>query len=664
MACLLVRSRHCSTLGFPIRRQISAIQVRSISERLMGFLLLCFAGIASAQQVPGVQMFSTRNFNIDLASGSVTVGFSIRSKAGKIPVSYSLVGNYQISTGLVAGSSSLLPPSAGLAPQLNAHTFGYRVYYTTTSKTLTCNGGFIETYGGWVVYDTTGAAHSLGDFWVDANGACYPFPSVVQAVDGSGLTVTSASPGYLSAKTVYDSAGYSYISSALTDPDGVTVTASGNGTTTNYTDSLGATFIAQNYSSSDLPTTMVYENASGNNINPPFTIAYQSFNLQSNFNCKALGYTYADYSVSAVSLPISITDPTGAVTKITYETTPGYSGYYTGRLASITYGSGGSISYAYSQNGDAQGQNGLDCVSFVVPMITVTLNDNNGNVNKWTYVNSKRSTANNFTVTATDPASNQTAYNFATEFQTQAATYQGGCPATTSGCTGGGTLLSTVTTCYNANFTNCATPSYVTLPISQTDVYTSYGSSSSNLVETKFDTTYGNVLEVRQYDFGAAMPPTGTPASDTLNYYGQSWNGTSCTAYPSGVYIYDTPCYSYTNSAGVTIAKKQVTYSNSGHPTSTVSWTGSTSLTSTATYNNTGTVATVTDVNGNGVYTYAYNGTDGCNDLLPTSVTVTGPDLTGGICTRWNERESTWRKAGHANQEVQARANRDDAAAD
>ena len=39
-------------------------------------------------------------------------------------------------------------------------------------------------------------------------------------------------------------------------------------------------------------------------------------------------------------------------------------------------------------------------------------------------------------------------------------------------------------------------------------------------------------------------------------------------------------------------------------------------------------------------------------------------DLTGSICTRWNERESTWRKTGHAPTEVQARANRDDAAAD
>ena len=39
-------------------------------------------------------------------------------------------------------------------------------------------------------------------------------------------------------------------------------------------------------------------------------------------------------------------------------------------------------------------------------------------------------------------------------------------------------------------------------------------------------------------------------------------------------------------------------------------------------------------------------------------------DVTGKICTKWNERESTWRKAGHADQEVQTRADRDDAAAD
>jgi|SRR5450432_1503261 len=38
-------------------------------------------------------------------------------------------------------------------------------------------------------------------------------------------------------------------------------------------------------------------------------------------------------------------------------------------------------------------------------------------------------------------------------------------------------------------------------------------------------------------------------------------------------------------------------------------------------------------------------------------------DVTGQFCTKWKERESTGRKSGHADEEVQARANRDDAAA-
>jgi hypothetical protein len=60
-----------------------------------------------------------------------------------------------------------------------------------------------------------------------------------------------------------------------------------------------------------------------------------------------------------------------------------------------------------------------------------------------------------------------------------------------------------------------------------------------NLVETKFDATYGNVLEIKRYDFGAAMPPTGNPMSDTHN----------------------TPCYSHTkNSSGTDVAKTQIIY--------------------------------------------------------------------------------------------------------
>ena len=68
---------------------------------MWAFLLLFCVGIGNAPvgQAPGVQMLSTRNFNIDLASSSMTVEFPIRSKGGKIPISYSLVGNYGILTG-------------------------------------------------------------------------------------------------------------------------------------------------------------------------------------------------------------------------------------------------------------------------------------------------------------------------------------------------------------------------------------------------------------------------------------------------------------------------------------------------------------------------------------------------------------------------------------
>jgi hypothetical protein len=390
----------------------SRIQLRRSTPSLWAFLLLFCVGVGDAQvgQAPGIQMFSTRSFNIDLATSSITTDLPIRSKLGKIPVSYSLIGNYQI----YAGTSSQLNYNLSggpMAGQITAHTFGYGLNYTATTI-LSCNGGSIEGYGHWMLYDTSGTAHPLSfEGYVDAEGTCYTFPASTTTADGSGLTVTSNSKGLHSSFTVYDKAGYAYGGATLTDPDGATITESGTGTVT-VTDSLASTFMTETFSGNYL-SSLAYPGASGSNISPPFKIAYQSFNLKSNFNCSGLGYNYADYSYAAISLPISITDPTGAVTTIGYENTPGNSGYTTGRLASITYGTGGSISYAYGQNGDAQGQNGFDCVSFVVPLITVTVSDNNGNTNKWTYANYNRgSTAGNFTVVQTDPANNQTAYNF------------------------------------------------------------------------------------------------------------------------------------------------------------------------------------------------------------------------------------------------------------
>ena len=464
------------------------------------------------------------------------------------------------------------------------------------------------------VIDTTGARHGVSGSGALPCTGTRNFSGTT--VDGSGYTLVITgywATGKNGSALLYDKSGNAVNISgtttpwSITDPDGATITAT-TGNPILYTDSLGQPVMKFN------GATYEYTDTNGNNQS--YTITGVVNNWVTNFACA--GINDSNYS-SWFAPPVSITTPTGASYALSYEQTPGHaSGNITGRLAKITYPSGGSVSYAYSG-----GNNGINCSSGVVPVLTITRNDNNGHIDKWTYVNSNSSsTPGNFTVTETDPANNQTIYSFSGEYQTQMATYEGGCPTSKLGCNGGGTLQRTTTTCYNANFSSCATPGTVPSPtISQTDVYTSINGSSSNLVETKYD-SYGNTTEVKQYDFGATTPPTGNPLSDTsITHAGV--NGATCgTVAPNQ---YDRPCSITTlNPSGSTMVQvNQVnyTYSN-GHPTQTSYWvSGSTFRNASATYGSNGTISTFTDIRGV-VSSYAYNGTGGCNGLLPTSLTV------------------------------------------
>jgi RHS repeat-associated protein len=603
-----------------------------LAVRRFGFLLAlapCLAGIGLAQVDPaaGIQMFSTRENNVDLATSSITVNFPIRGKAGKIPLSYSLVGNYHVYGETILTSHFLNLSSTGLQGQLNAHDYGYRITYTS-QQTVDCNNNFHDTvYQNFVVIDQSGASHPLPtSIQTDsANPPCFTWPTTPQTTtDGSGLTAVDEFH-------IYDKSGVEYYGGTLTDPDGATVSTSGG----TYTDSLGTTFLtATSGGGGGASDTYTYKDASGNNQN--FTVAYKEYTLRSNFGCVALGYGYTDYNDSSAPayLPYTITDPNGAVTTLTYETTPGVSGapygtYTTGRIASITFGSGGSISYAYSQNGDSQGNNGMDCVTFVVPKLTVTVNDNNGNSGPYTYVNSDRSLAspNNFTVTKTDPAGNQTAYNFSGEYQTQAVYHQGT-----------GTVLKTMTTCYGVNGStppsraSCPAPSTTpTLPITETDVYTSLGTSSYNEVQTKFDATYRNVLSEVDYDFGAS-----TILSQRYIAYG-TYNGSACVSV--GNYINDKPCVDKTeNGSGTVLAESLFAYNTDGTLASLSKWTGpaentwqQTSFGYGANGATAGILSSVTEPNG-AVTSF---GSFACNGMLPGATTYPLSSV-GSDATTWD----------------------------
>ena len=615
-------------------------RIRTSVEKNCLYILICVILMVnccwSQDTTTGIIPFSTRKFGIDLASSSITQIIPTRSKGGKIPASYVFSGNFAV----YAGSPNLAVVT-GFTGQFSNLLFGASVTYThVTPHQAGCNGGYVDYYSGYYLYDGLGTPHSLGGVITDTGG-CHAIPASITTQDGSAFTVIPSQTSYtkIVPSAIYDSSGNSYNNSTgLADPDGATITTSGFPIAT-FTDSLGQPFVSEHFQSSSpyLLTDVTYTDGSGKTQD--YVESWKSWTLQSNFNCSAHG-GLPDYSSSGVYLLSSITSPDGSVTTFGYEQTPGYgSGYTTGRIASITYGSGGSISYAYAQNGDTQGQNGFDCKTLVIPQIKVTVNDKNGTSSTWTYNNSKTSTTLNFTVTETDPAGNQTVYSFSGEYQTQAAYYQGSAT---------GTPLKIVMTCYNKNFTNCATPSYVLLPITQTDVYTNFNStnpSAGNLVETQYD-SYNNVTALIRGDWGGAT------TSQTLMYYGQSWNGTSCTAYSAG-YIYNTPCYiKVEDGSGNVVAQTKITYSNTGHATSVAKWvSGSNWLTTSMGYGGgsaaAGVLTSATDVNGNLTTTLS---NFVCNGMLPTTwsmsatnVSLSGSeawDCNGGVRTSFTDANS------------------------
>jgi RHS repeat-associated protein len=573
---------------------------------------------------------------VNLANSSISVSLPLRTKTGPIAFSSVIFGAsnaYQIIANPSAPYWQMTLPSFQPLTNVGATIDDY-------PTETTCKGQVDWYYSDFAVADAFGTRHPLSPTLVLDSGGCLPLPSGPQSTtDGSGYTVVFT--GVVTYQ-MYDRHGNTFppigSTTGMTTPDGITLLDTYNGNAQTITDSLTATPVLTTNPTNGTGSSSTYNYTDAAGHTQTYTVNYSGYTQATNFACNGVfegptrGY-----------LPTEIVTPEGNYT-IAYETTPNYSStkfappYWTGRISEITLPSGGSISYTYSG-----GNEGINCTSWVVPTLTRTLNDGAGNSSTWTYVNSNTSGTlgspdgyANFTVAETDPAGNQTVHYFQGQYQTQTMTYEGGCPTTISGCTGGGTLLRTVTTCFNGNFSNCSAPTtLIAMPFSQTDVYTSTNGSSSNLVETKYDTVHGNIIEIKQYDFGASMPPTGSPISDTVVSYGQSWNGTSCSAYATGTYIFDTPCYSHTmNSSGVDVAKTQITYSSTGHPTSTMQWvSGSTWLTTSATYNSNGTVATAHDVNG-ALSTYSYNGTTSCNGFLPTSVTVTGSGLpSGGLTT-------------------------------
>jgi hypothetical protein len=340
-----------------------------------------------------------------------------------------------------------------------------------------------------------------------------------------------------------------------------------------------------------------------------YTISYVTKTVRTNFGCSGI----SEFGPTSESLVNEVTLPDGSYYEFTYEPTPGYSGDVTGRVASVRLPTGGTISYTYTGGNNSTG---IECADGSTSGLQRTTPDTSSSY--WSYSRTLGSGAAS-TTTITDPPGNETVLTFQGIYETERQVYQGSIS---------GTLLKTRYTCYNGSTTPCNSTA-ITLPITGRAVTAQLPPSSSNLESERVISynTSGLVTEKDEYAYGSGAP--GSIVRKTLTSYASLGNGivdmpatvtienSSGTVQAETTYTYD-----QTTVVATSGTPQHVSISGSRGNATTIQnlVSGSTSLTKTFTYYDTGNVDVATDVNG-GTTTYNYSSaTATCGNAFASSI--------------------------------------------
>jgi len=152
---------------------------------------------------------------INLLNNNIILNVPVRSKAGVIPFSYALSGNYAMSAVPSGHSTVWLPTGPPLAPKGIESSFVGSASPTTTSNATCPNGNATIKYTNWFVAWPNGTSSPLPtaaytDIKTDGSGASCLTGSgfTAQTIDGTGLTVVVASNANTSS-SIYGSSGRS-----------------------------------------------------------------------------------------------------------------------------------------------------------------------------------------------------------------------------------------------------------------------------------------------------------------------------------------------------------------------------------------------------------------------------------------------------------------------
>lgn len=622
-----------------------------------------------AQVTPGTPPWASLNSGpfdvINLGSLNGHFDINVRTKAGRVtPFTYDITYDTSIWYPTTVNGQQTWQPVSAYGWTFPTISAGYLTNQTVATVTEPCNPPnnmnpiTFYVYAYWEYHDVKGGTHpaNITSTSLPANTGCINTGQAVSGTttDGTQYTINVATGSGSATVTGADGKLYNLpinpttTVSTTTDTNGNEITSDANG---NITDTLGTVALT---ASGISPKTFQYTAPNGSTAT--WTMNYTSYNIKTNFGCSGI----AEYTANGVLLPTSLVLPDGTQYQFTYENTVNNNGYKTGRLASLTLPTGGSITYTYPiTNGGAN--NGITCADGSAPAsvngsasLTRTLSPGG----TWTYYRSQVS-GNHWQTKMTSPpdptVGNDTVVDFQQDsstgqygnthnfFETQRKEYQGSvssnsCSATiTSNC-----LLRTTITCWNtANPTpaNCPTTSVSTLISRQTIFsYLPDTSSSSKVSETDIQwTQYSDPLlptEIDNYDYGTGSP--GTVISRILNSYlllgntirlsGTSVEDANYNVKASTGYVYDTSTPTATtgtpqhttppsNRANVTRVSQQVS--------------GSLTLYKIFTYYDTGMLNTATDwgttnTGGSNITTYNYNNTGNpspsCGNSFITSI--------------------------------------------
>src|SRR6266852_702741 len=302
-----------------------------------------------------------------------------------------------------------------------------------------------------------------------------------------GVQTTTAS-GYSTDNTgffVYASQSSTYVlSPAGINASAAPVDTNGNyvsqtvvsSTETDWTDTAGHVALKVFNNGSNIQHE--WQDSSGNyTAATTTTVLLTTLNIKTNFACSGVG----EYTGTA-SLPTEIDLLNGQKYLITYEPTPGFAGYYTGRVRRVTLPTGGYYEYDYPTSaGD-----GIVCADSTVNSVTRIMNDGT-NTSTWTF--SRAPSGSNWVTTVTAPqlpydaAGNMSLFTFNSSGQELTEQFY----------QGSANLLRTI----NRTWATNGTPA--------TQITILEDGQTQNEVETSFDTK-GNLLSLTEHDWGTGVP--------------------------------------------------------------------------------------------------------------------------------------------------------------